>query len=188
MVRRTGGCERCISCGRCCANSECSVECGYRDGAHFARGRGYHCSYSSDYLSCVVRAGGLSCGYWCCYRAQHGYEYRSGRDLFCEPDLRGYLAVCRVNGLYIALLHIFRRVQKEVPSDPLRAMSVAMVRRFSVVLSSAAVTFFGLLSLTVMRFGIGVTMGIVLAKGISRFSRSCSLCPVKKSVMRTQNG
>ncbi|WP_165782645.1 efflux RND transporter permease subunit [Bifidobacterium margollesii] len=65
----------------------------------------------------------------------------------------------------IVLLHTFRRAQQEF-ADPEEAMAHAMVRGFSVVLSSAAVTFFGFLSLTVMRFGIGVNMGIVLAKGI----------------------
>ncbi len=65
----------------------------------------------------------------------------------------------------IVLLHTFRRCQREF-ADPEVAMAHAMQRGFSVVLSSAAVTFFGFLSLTVMRFGIGVDMGIVLAKGI----------------------
>ena len=65
----------------------------------------------------------------------------------------------------IVLLHTFRRCQREF-ADPEVAMAHAMKRGFSVVLSSAAVTFFGFLSLTVMRFGIGVDMGIVLAKGI----------------------
>lgn len=65
----------------------------------------------------------------------------------------------------IVLLHTFRRCQREY-SDPEEAMARAMVKGFSVVLSSAAVTFFGFLSLTVMRFGIGADMGVVLAKGI----------------------
>ena len=65
----------------------------------------------------------------------------------------------------IVLLHTFRRCQKEY-SDPFEAMAHAMKRGFSVVLSSAAVTFFGFLSLAVMRYGIGVNMGLVLAKGI----------------------
>lgn len=65
----------------------------------------------------------------------------------------------------IVLLHTFRRCQREY-DDPMEAMARAMVKGFSVILSSAAVTFFGFLSLTVMRFGIGVDMGIVLAKGI----------------------
>lgn len=65
----------------------------------------------------------------------------------------------------IVLLHTFRRCQREY-SDAEEAMARAMVKGFSVVLSSAAVTFFGFLSLTVMRFGIGADMGVVLAKGI----------------------
>ena len=65
----------------------------------------------------------------------------------------------------IVLLHTFRREQQRY-TDPEEAMAHAMMRGFSVVLSSAAVTFFGFLSLTVMRFGIGVNMGVVLAKGI----------------------
>ncbi len=65
----------------------------------------------------------------------------------------------------IVLLHTFRRAQRDY-DDPHTAMAHAMRKGFSVVLSSAAVTFFGFLSLCVMRFGIGVNMGIVLAKGI----------------------
>ena len=65
----------------------------------------------------------------------------------------------------IVLLHTFRRCQGEF-ADPYEAMAHAMKRGFSVVLSSAAVTFFGFLSLAVMRYGIGVNMGLVLAKGI----------------------
>lgn len=65
----------------------------------------------------------------------------------------------------IVLLHTYNRCRAEYP-DPQDAMAHAMVRGFSVVLSSAAVTFFGFLSLSVMRFGLGVNMGIVLAKGI----------------------
>ena len=57
----------------------------------------------------------------------------------------------------IVLLHTFRRCQREY-ADPYVAMAHAMKRGFSVVLSSAAVTFFGFLSLTVMQFGIGVNM------------------------------
>lgn len=65
----------------------------------------------------------------------------------------------------IVLLHTYNRCLREYP-DPEEAMAHAMKRGFMVVLSSAAVTFFGFLSLTVMRFGLGVNMGIVLAKGI----------------------
>lgn len=66
----------------------------------------------------------------------------------------------------IVMLHTFRRYQKEYPDDPLEAMSHAMHKGFSVIFSSAAVTFFGFLSLSVMSFQIGVDLGIVLAKGI----------------------
>ena len=67
----------------------------------------------------------------------------------------------------IVLLHTFRRVERDMPSATAEeAMAEAMRRSFVVILSSAAVTFFGFLSLTVMRFGIGVIMGVVLAKGI----------------------
>lgn len=65
----------------------------------------------------------------------------------------------------IVMLHTFRR-QQRVFSDPEQAMAHAMVKGFSVVLSSAAVTFFGFLSLVVMHFQIGLDMGIVLSKGI----------------------
>ena len=65
----------------------------------------------------------------------------------------------------IVLLHTYRRCLRQI-DDPEEAMAHAMYKGFSVVLSSAAVTFFGFLSLTVMNFGIGINMGIVLAKGI----------------------
>lgn len=66
----------------------------------------------------------------------------------------------------IVVLHTFRRYQTDYPHDPIKAMAHAMHKGFSVVLSSAAVIFFGFLSLSVMSFLIGVDMGIVLAKGI----------------------
>lgn len=66
----------------------------------------------------------------------------------------------------IVMLHTFRRYQAQYPNDSVKAMAHAMYKGFSVVLSSAAVTFFGFLSLSVMSFLIGVDMGIVLAKGI----------------------
>lgn len=66
----------------------------------------------------------------------------------------------------IVMLHTFRRCKREYPDDR-EAMAHAMKRGFSVVCSSAAVTFFAFLSLTVMHFGIGVNMGIVLSKGIA---------------------
>ncbi|MBS5451237.1 MAG: MMPL family transporter [Coriobacteriia bacterium] len=66
----------------------------------------------------------------------------------------------------IVFLHRFRNMQHEF-TDPVEAMAHCMQRSFSIELSSAAVTFFGFLSLTIMRFGIGVDLGIVLAKGIA---------------------
>lgn len=65
----------------------------------------------------------------------------------------------------IVLLHTYNRCRVEF-LDAEEAMAHAMVRGAGVVLSSAAVTFFGFLSLTVMEFGLGVNLGIVLAKGI----------------------
>ncbi len=66
----------------------------------------------------------------------------------------------------IVMLHTFRRQQRTY-ADPTEAMAHAMVKGFSVIISSAAVTFFGFLSLAVMRFQVGLDMGIVLAKGIA---------------------
>ncbi|MDR1028857.1 MAG: MMPL family transporter [Clostridiales Family XIII bacterium] len=66
----------------------------------------------------------------------------------------------------IVMLHTFRRYQQAYPDDPVKAMAYAVHKGFSVVLSSAAVTFFGFLSLCIMSFLIGADMGIVLAKGI----------------------
>lgn len=65
----------------------------------------------------------------------------------------------------IVLLHTYRRCQR-LYDDPIVAMAHAMRKGFPVVLSSAAVTFFGFLSLVFMRFGIGPDMGIVFSKGI----------------------
>lgn len=65
----------------------------------------------------------------------------------------------------IVLLNNVTRVQA-VEDDPFEAMVMAMTKSFPVVLSSAAVTFFGFLSLVFMKFLIGQDMGIALAKGI----------------------
>lgn len=65
----------------------------------------------------------------------------------------------------IVFLHRFRSMQRTF-DDPVEAMAHCMQRSFTIELSSASVTFFGFLALTVMRFGIGVNLGIVLAKGI----------------------
>ena len=53
-----------------------------------------------------------------------------------------------------------------VEKDEFEAIVKTCTQSFSVVISSAAVTFFGFVSLCVMRFTIGVDMGIVLSKGI----------------------
>ena len=65
----------------------------------------------------------------------------------------------------IVLLTNYGRARKEYANAE-DAMVQAMTKSFSVVLSSAAVTFFGFLSLVFMQFLIGRDMGIVLAKGI----------------------
>ena len=65
----------------------------------------------------------------------------------------------------IVLLSTYTVVREE-ESDPKEALVKTCAQSFSVVISSAAVTFFGFLSLVIMRFLIGVDMGAVLAKGI----------------------
>ncbi len=65
----------------------------------------------------------------------------------------------------IVLLANVSKTQRAV-DDPFEAMVLAMTKSFPVVLSSAAVTFFGFLSLVFMKFLIGQDMGIALAKGI----------------------
>lgn len=65
----------------------------------------------------------------------------------------------------IVLLTNFGRAQQET-DDQFEAMVAAMTKSFPVILSSAAVTFFGFLSLGAMQFLIGADMGIALAKGI----------------------
>ena len=68
-------------------------------------------------------------------------------------------------GYSIVLLTNYGRAAKKF-ADPEEACVQAMTRSLPVVASSAAVTFFGFLSLTFMQFLIGRDMGIVLAKGI----------------------
>lgn len=65
----------------------------------------------------------------------------------------------------IVLLTNFGRF-REKTDDQFEAMVMAMSKSFPVILSSAAVTFFGFLSLAAMQFLIGADMGIALAKGI----------------------
>ena len=65
----------------------------------------------------------------------------------------------------IVLLTNCGRAQQRT-DDQFEAMVSAMTKSFPVILSSAAVTFFGFLSLGAMQFLIGADMGIALAKGI----------------------
>lgn len=66
----------------------------------------------------------------------------------------------------IVMLANYQRISEE-ESDPFEAMVKTMCKSFPVVASSAAVTFFGFLSLTFMSFLLGVDMGMVLAKGVA---------------------
>lgn len=92
----------------------------------------------------------------------------------------------------IVLLTNFGRAQQET-DDQFEAMVSAMTKSFPVILSSAAVTFFGFLSLGAMQFLIGADMGIALAKGIvcSFFSITllmpCILYNMRKLVAKTMH-
>jgi predicted RND superfamily exporter protein len=93
----------------------------------------------------------------------------------------------------IVMLHTFRRYQTQYPDDPLKSMAYAVHKGFSVVLSSAAVTFFGFLSLCIMSFLIGADMGVVLAKGIFfsfisvMFLMPCVILVCLKSLKRLEH-
>ena len=65
----------------------------------------------------------------------------------------------------IVLLTNFGKAREKYDNQ-FDAMVAAMTKSFPVILSSAAVTFFGFLSLSAMQFLIGQDMGIALAKGI----------------------
>ena len=90
----------------------------------------------------------------------------------------------------IVLLTNFGKA-REHNDDQFEAMVEAMTKSFSVILSSAAVTFFGFLSLAAMQFQIGADMGIALAKGIvcSFFSITllmpCILYSMRNAVEKT---
>ena len=92
----------------------------------------------------------------------------------------------------IVLLTNFGRAQQKT-DDQFEAMVSAMTKSFPVILSSAAVTFFGFLSLGAMQFLIGADMGIALAKGIvcSFFSITllmpCILYNMRKLVAKTMH-
>ena len=92
----------------------------------------------------------------------------------------------------IVLLTNFGRY-REKTDDQFEAMVIAMTKSFPVILSSAAVTFFGFLSLAAMQFLIGADMGIALAKGIvcSFFSITlfmpCILYNMRNAVEKTSH-
>ena len=92
----------------------------------------------------------------------------------------------------IVLLTNVQRSQMRI-SDSFEAMVDAMTRSFPVVLSSAAVTFFGFLSLVLMEFLLGRDMGIVLSKGIVCsflcvvFLMPCLLYSARHLVARTSH-
>lgn len=92
----------------------------------------------------------------------------------------------------IVLLTNFGRY-REKTDDQFEAMVMAMTKSFPVILSSAAVTFFGFFSLAAMQFLIGADMGIALAKGIvcSFFSITlfmpCILYNMRNAVEKTSH-
>ncbi|MCI2126592.1 MAG: MMPL family transporter [Olsenella sp.] len=92
----------------------------------------------------------------------------------------------------IVLLTNFGRYRQKT-DDQFEAMVKAMTKSFPVILSSAAVTFFGFLSLAAMQFLIGADMGIALAKGIvcSFFSITlfmpCLLYNMRNAVEKTSH-
>jgi len=65
----------------------------------------------------------------------------------------------------IFLLHAFGDFRK-AGYAPREAMALAMKQSFPSIIASAATTILGFLALTLMRFLIGVDMGLVLAKGV----------------------
>ncbi len=77
----------------------------------------------------------------------------------------------------IVLLTNFGRY-REKRDDQFEAMVMAMTKSFPVILSSAAVTFFGFLSLAAMQFLIGATWASRWPRAsCARSSRSLSSCP-----------
>jgi uncharacterized membrane protein YdfJ with MMPL/SSD domain len=100
-------------------------------------------------------------------------------------------AAGRLDGLLHRAAHELRTCPRAQTDDQFEAMVEAMTKSFPVILSSAAVTFFGFLSLAAMQFLIGADMGIALAKGIvcSFFSITllmpCILYGMRKAVEKT---
>ncbi|MFM1524373.1 MULTISPECIES: efflux RND transporter permease subunit [Helcococcus] len=65
----------------------------------------------------------------------------------------------------VFLLHEFKH-QKTLVEDTDLALENAVVKSSSAVISSALTTIFGFIVLVFMRFGIGLDLGLVLAKGV----------------------
>lgn len=65
----------------------------------------------------------------------------------------------------VFLLHSFANTREKEP-DLRRAMAMAVTDSFTCIAASAATTVLGFLVLALMRFRIGLDMGIVLAKGV----------------------
>jgi predicted RND superfamily exporter protein len=85
----------------------------------------------------------------------------------------------------VFLLHRFVECRKEIP-DVREAMTDALVKSTSSILSSGLTTVIGFAALCLMRFGIGPDLGLVLAKGIAIslvtvfvFSPALILCTYK---------
>jgi predicted RND superfamily exporter protein len=92
----------------------------------------------------------------------------------------------------IVLLHAYRHRKAEGLS-PYDAMYAALKHAFPILLSSAAVTFFGFLSLVFMVLALGMDMGIVLSKGILisficvSFFMPCLILWCQKPLERTRH-
>ena len=65
----------------------------------------------------------------------------------------------------VFLLHRFEECREEYP-DPAEAMVQACCRSVSSILSSGLTTIIGFLALVIMRYRIGMDLGLVLAKGV----------------------
>lgn len=66
----------------------------------------------------------------------------------------------------VFLIHRFEECRKEI-SNPEEAMSEALCKSVSSILSSGLTTVIGFLALVLMQFGIGSDLGLALAKGIA---------------------
>ena len=66
----------------------------------------------------------------------------------------------------IFLIHTFTH-HRDSGKEPMDAMKAAMKQAYPSIIASALTTLCGFLALTLMRFGIGADLGIVLAKGVT---------------------